>query len=208
MEENVSNCDNGAELELGVESNNQTYEDNLDDQQDLKSQLEEALGEISQFKESMQRAQADLINYRRRVEEEKVELQQRANAAIILNLLTVLDDHGRSLQYIPDNMNDLESWISGIDLVYKNLEKILGSFGLSRIESEDKDFNPSEHEALLHQPTSEIEEGKIISVIREGYRLHERILRPAQVVVSKSEDEKNQNSTEGEIENPSEEENI
>ena len=117
MEENVSNCDNGAELELGVESNNQPYEDNLDDQQDLKSQLEEALGEISQFKESMQRAQADLINYRRRVEEEKVELQQRANAAIILNLLTVLDDHGRSLQYIPDNMNDLESWISGIELV-------------------------------------------------------------------------------------------
>ena len=135
MEENVSNCDNGAELELGVESNNQTYEDNLYDQQDLKSQLEEALGEISQFKESMQRAQADLINYRRRVEEEKVELQQRANAAIILNLLTVLDDHGRSLQYIPDNMNDLGSWISGIDLVYKNLEKILGSFGLSRIEN-------------------------------------------------------------------------
>lgn len=208
MEENVSNCDNSAELELGVESNNQPYEDDLDDQQDLKSQLEEALGEISQFKESMQRAQADLINYRRRVEEEKVELQQRANAAIILNLLTVLDDHGRSLQYIPDNMNDLESWISGIDLVYKNLEKILGSFGLARIESKDKDFNPSEHEALLHQPTSEIEEGKIISVIREGYRLHERILRPAQVVVSKSEDEKNQNSTEGEIENPSEEENI
>ena len=105
-------------------------------------------------------------------------------------------------------MTDVESWVSGLELVYKNLEKILGGFGLSKIESNDKAFNPLEHDALLHQPTSEIEEGKIISVIREGYRLHDRILRPAQVVVSKSEEERNQNSIEGANENPSEEENI
>ncbi len=207
MEENV--ISDSTEPDDGIELDSEAATgDGSNGQLDLETQLEQATSEIAEFKESMQRAQADLINYRRRVEEEKVELQQRANAAIILNLLTVLDDYGRSLQYIPDNMNDLESWIAGIDLVYKNLEKILGSFGLARIESEDKDFNPSEHEALLHQPTSEIEEGKIISVIREGYRLHERILRPAQVVVSKSEDGKHQNSTEGETDDPSEEENI
>ena len=210
MEENVNNDGANKELDDGIESDSEAYKEHNDSngEEDLHAQLEQAMSEIAELKESVQRAQADLINYRRRVEEEKVELQQRANTSIILNLLTVLDDHSRSLQYIPDNMTDVESWVSGLELVYKNLEKILGGFGLSKIESNDKAFNPLEHDALLHQPTSEIEEGKIISVIREGYRLHDRILRPAQVVVSKSEEERNQNSIEGANENPSEEENI
>jgi molecular chaperone GrpE len=172
-----------------------------DDVESLRLQLEEVRNEASQFREAMQRAQADLVNYKRRVDEERIGLQQRANESIILNLLAVLDDYKRALQYIPDNLDDLGSWVSGVELVYRNLERILESFGLLQIQSYGNDFDPSQHEALLHQPTSEMEDGKIISIVREGYKLNGRVIRPAQVVVSKSE-----NNIEDEIEESSEKE--
>ena len=102
-------------------------EDNIES---LRLQLEEARNEASQFREAMQRSQADLVNYKRRVDEERIGLQQRANESIILNLLAVLDDYKRALQYVPGNVEDLGSWIPGIELVYRNLERILESFGL------------------------------------------------------------------------------
>ena len=153
----------------------------------LKAQLEEERREAGQFRELLQRVQADSINYRRRVEEEKGELQQRANADLVLRLLPILDDYERAIQHVPD-VEELRPWTAGMELVYRNFKSLLESFGVTQIQALGMSFDPVEHEALLHQPSEGNEEGKVVAVVRKGYKLHGRVLRPVQVAVSKRKD--------------------
>ena len=154
----------------------------------MLAQLEEAQREVDQFRNLLQRVQADSVNYKRRVEEEREELQKRANANLVIRLLPVLDDFERALQHIP-NDDAFHPWLAGVELVYRNLRGVLESFGVTQIEALDKNFDPMEHESLSYEITEDHEEGKVMSVLREGYKLHGRVLRPAQVTVSKKKEE-------------------
>ena len=153
-----------------------------------QAQLEEAQREVDQFRNLLQRVQADSVNYKRRVEEEREELQKRANANLVIRLLPVLDDFERALQHIPKD-DDLTPWLAGVELVYRNLKGVLESFGVTQIEALDKTFDPLEHESVFYEVSEDYEEGKVMSIVREGYKLHGRVLRPAQVTVSKRKEE-------------------
>lgn len=150
----------------------------------LRSRLEEAERERGQFHGLLQRVQADSLNYKRRVEEEREEIHRRANADLVLKLLPILNDYEQSLKNAPD-ADSAHPWVAGVEMVYHKLRGVLESFGVTRIEALGKSFDPLEHEAVLHEVRDDQEEGKVASVVREGYRLHGRVLRPAQVVVSK-----------------------
>ncbi len=152
------------------------------------AQLEEAQREVDQFRNLLQRVQADSVNYKRRVEEEREELQKRANANLVIRLLPVLDDFERALQHIP-NDDALSPWLAGVELVYRNLRGVFESLGVTQIEALDKTFDPLEHESVFYEITEDHEEGRVMSVVREGYKLHGRVLRPAQVTVSKKKEE-------------------
>ena len=152
------------------------------------AQLEEAQREVDQFRNLLQRVQADSVNYKRRVEEEREELQKRANANLVIRLLPVLDDFERALQHIR-NDDALSSWLAGVELVYRNLRGVMESFGVTQIEALDRAFDPMEHESISYEITEDQEEGKVVSVVREGYKLNGRMLRPAQVTVSKKKEE-------------------
>ncbi len=156
----------------------------------LKEELEEALREKDQFRAMAQRAQADLINYRRRADEEQEELQRSGNARLLLKTLTIADDIERALSMIPDD-SKAQGWLEGLQLVLRNVNNIFESEGLSRIEAEGKPFEPREHEAVFYQEVQEGDEGVVISVVREGYKLHDKVLRATQVVVSKSPEQEN-----------------
>ena len=158
----------------------------------MLAQMEEAQREVDQFRNLLQRVQADSVNYKRRVEEEREELQKRANANLVIRLLPVLDDFERAVQHIP-NDDAFRPWLAGVELVYRNLRGILESFGVTQIEAIDKTFDPMEHESISYEITEGNEEGKVISVVREGYKLHGRVLRPAQVTVSKKKEEESSN---------------
>ncbi|MCH7838707.1 MAG: nucleotide exchange factor GrpE [Planctomycetes bacterium] len=153
-----------------------------------QAQLEEAQREVDQFRNLLQRVQADSVNYKRRVEEEREELQKRANANLVIRLLPVLDDFERALQHIPTD-DALSPWLAGVELVYHNLKGVLESFGVTQIEALDKTFDPLEHESVFYEVSEDHEEGKVMSIVREGYKLHGRVLRPAQVTVSKRKEE-------------------
>ena len=157
-----------------------------------QAQLEEAQREVDQFRNLLQRVQADSVNYKRRVEEEREELQKRANANLVIRLLPVLDDFERALQHIPRD-DSLSPWLAGVELVYRNLKGVLESFGVTQIEALDKTFDPLEHESVFYEVSEDHEEGKVMSVVREGYKLHGRVLRPAQVTVSKRKEEESSN---------------
>jgi molecular chaperone GrpE len=126
------------------------------------------------------RLAADFDNYRKRVAREHSELMGRATERLVKELLPVLDDLGRAL--VAADEHEEAKLVEGVQLVHRQLSALLEREGLAEIETNGR-FDPHVHEALLSQP-SEQEEGTVLEVIQKGYRLGERILRPARVVVA------------------------
>ena len=150
----------------------------------LEKRLEEAGRERSQFKEMALRAQADLANYRRRVEEEREEHNRAVAGRFVLKLLPVLDDLQRALDSVPADAKE-EPWVEGIRLIERSVQSALASEGASPMDgAEGQPFDPWEQEAVFSVETEDHREGTVVSVIRRGYRHHGKVLRPAQVSVA------------------------
>ena len=149
----------------------------------LPDPMEDMEREREQYKAMAQRAQADLVNYRRRVAEERQELQRNANSSLILKFLSVVDDFERAIALLPE---DAAGWQEGLMLVKRNLDNLLESEGVSKIEAAGKPFDPWEHEAVHYLETPDADDGTIIEMFRDGYRLHDRVLRASQVIVAKA----------------------
>ncbi len=133
-----------------------------------------------------QRAQADFVNYKRRTEQELTETTQFANAALVLNLLPVLDDFERASNSFPAELSRQDSgWVEGIRLVERKLRTTLERMGLSRVKSVNEPFDPRLHEAVGQ---CKGKEGIIIQEMEKGYKLHDKVLRPAKVMVGNGED--------------------
>ena len=156
-----------------------------DDGAPLNEQLDEAVRERDQFRAMAQRDRAELINYRKRTDEQMRESRSNATAAVLLRSLTVVDDLERALAMIPDDAV-APGWRDGLELVLRNLNGLLESEGVSKIEAVGRPFDPWEFEAVLHEETADAEEGEIVRVMRDGYRRRDKVLRAAQVVVAKS----------------------
>ena len=150
-----------------------------------REELEEALREKEQFRTMAQRAQADLINYKRRAAEEREELARAVNSQLILRVLSIADDLGRALALVPEDAV-APGWLEGIQLVERNLDNVLESEGVTKIDAEGRPFEPREHEAISYEETPGSAEGTVVRVIRDGYKLHDKVLRAAQVAVSKA----------------------
>ena len=149
------------------------------DVEKLKKELEDEKKKAETFLANWQRAAADFQNYKRRTDQERQETAQFANAALIMNILPVLDDLERALTNVDTNLAGL-TWIDGIRFIYRKFQVILEAAGVKPIESEGKDFDPRYHEATM---SAEGEEGKVIAEVQRGYLLGERVIRPAMVVV-------------------------
>ena len=147
-------------------------------------ELEEALREAEQFRNLAQRTQADFINYKHRLEEEKLGLEKYVKSGILLKILAIADDFKRGLSHM-SNEDIPDQWVEGIQLIQRKLESFLESEGVKIIEAIGSDFNPIEHEAVFYEEAPEGSQGKIISVVTDGYKLHDKVLRPAQVTVGK-----------------------
>ena len=146
--------------------------------------------EIEHYKSIAQRAQADLVNYRNRATQEIEETKRIVQFGLLSRFISIVDDLERAIENLPEDSQN--EWSEGVALVLRNLEKILELEGVVQIESLGKPFDPREHEALLYEENTETEDGLIINVIQQGYRLNERVIRPARVIVSKFIEKENQ----------------
>ena len=149
----------------------------------LKAEAEEINREKDQFKDMMQRAQADFINYKRRSQEERDEQQKYINSRLILKLLPIMDDFSLAIGHAADSDAD-SPWLEGIKLIQRKLYSFLESENVIKIETADKEFDPFEHEAMAYQESDKHQEGQIMAVARDGYRLHDRVIRPALVILA------------------------
>ena len=149
-----------------------------------KEELEQRIVELEAERDErladLQRVAADFENYRKRAARDQESLVARAHERLVKELLPVLDDLERALEAAAKHEEaKLED---GVRLVHQELSGVLAKEGLVGIETDGR-FDPHEHEALLTQP-AEAEEGTIVEVIQKGYRLGDRVLRPARVVVA------------------------
>ncbi len=150
----------------------------------LEAQFAEAERERAQFKLIAQRAQADLVNYRRRAADELEEARRSANTGLLLRALAVIDDFERAMALVPDEAV-APGWLEGLRLVHRGMMNMLESEGVSKIEASGCPFDPREAEAVLYEESESAAEGEVIRVVRQGYMQRDRVLRPAQVVVAK-----------------------
>lgn len=131
--------------------------------------------------DSYLRLAADFDNYRKRVAREHADLTRRANERLLNDLLPVLDDLERALEAAASHEEaKLEE---GVALVHRSLVDLVARNGLTEIETEGA-FDPHVHEALLTQPGDSAEEGSVLQVLQKGYRLGDKVLRPARVIVA------------------------
>jgi len=147
---------------------------------ELQKQRDEAISLAAEYKDGWQRSVADFQNYKRRVDGEKAETYQTAVGNIIKSYLPVLDDLERALSARPADL----AWADGIDLICRKLQSILEAEGLKRIETEGQMFDPNFHEAVSQEPSENHASGQIIGVVRNGYMLGDKVIRPAMVRVA------------------------
>jgi molecular chaperone GrpE len=151
----------------------------LEDVEALKKAFAEEEAKAGKYLANWQRAQADFINYKRRTEQEKGDIIKLTNAALIFNLLSVVDDMERALDNISNKLAG-SKWVDGIVLIYRKFMAILEANGVSEMKTLGEQFDPSLHEAVVHV---EGESGKIMAVVQKGYMMSNRVLRPAMVKV-------------------------
>ena len=126
-----------------------------------------------------------MANYQRRVEKERSDSVRYANATFATALLPVLDNLERLMTAATEHKNDLDALAYGVKLTLDSFLKVLKDFRVERIEATGKTFDPTLHEAIMQQPSAEHAEPTVLTETAKGYRLHDRILRPARVIVSK-----------------------
>ena len=151
---------------------------------DVAELLEELQKSNDQNLDMAQRAQAELANYRKRVDDERLTQQQYANSRLIIRLLPIVDELEMALEHSGD-MEINTSWLDGIKLIHRKVIQMLEAEGLHKIDAIGQAFDPLQHEAVSTEDSNEVATGYILEVLRNVYKLHDRIIQPAQVVVAR-----------------------
>ncbi len=176
-------------------ANSESADQVTDSGEEANDELAEALREKDQFKRLAQRAQADLVNYRRRIEGEQEASRLRNQQRIVLKFADVIDQLGVALEAEGAESAD-SGWLEGISAIQKNFVSALASEGFERFECVGEDFDPRKHEALLSSPTSDHKPNTVITELRPGYIHNDEVVRPAQVQIAveppEPEDEANE----------------
>lgn len=150
---------------------------------EAEQQLSEARQKAEEYLDLLRRTQADFVNYRRRMSQEQAEAGTTAQISLLNQLLPVLDDFERALSATPEDLTK-HPWVQGLFLVERRLTTLLDQLGVERIGEAGDQFDPRKHEALTLEERADAPEGTILQVIRSGYTLGQRIIRPAQVIVA------------------------
>ena len=145
-----------------------------------KEEFEKLKKEIEESNEKFLRAQADLINYRKRKDEEVERYLKYANEDLILDILPVVDNFERAL-----NVESDSKFTEGVKMIYANLIGILEKYGVKEIDALGKKFDPMYHNAVMTEEIKDKETDIVVEVFQKGYMLKDRVIRPAMVKVNK-----------------------
>jgi len=165
---------------------------------DLKAKLQETEQEAKENYDRYLRVSADMENFKKRAEKEKNETLRFANEEIIKALIPILDNLERAIDHGRESGNS-KGLLEGVEMTYKSFLSVIQKFGVSQIEALGTEFDPNLHEALMVQEDTQEPPGRVISQAQKGYLMHNRLMRPAMVVVSKKPELTEEETEEGTV---------
>ncbi|MEJ2506234.1 MAG: nucleotide exchange factor GrpE [Ignavibacteriaceae bacterium] len=185
------------ENEKAEEKNEEIKEDQIEEEKE-ESKSEERItqleNEVAELKDKLLRKAAEFENYKRRTENDQLNLLTYAAESFIQRLLPVVDDFERSLQHI-NEAQEVDAIKQGLKLIYDKFMKVLDDQGVKKMESVGEPFNVDYHEALLQRPDDSVEPHTVLEEIEKGYMYKDKVIRHAKVIVSEDkEPEVNNNS--------------
>lgn len=165
-------------------ANEESTEEELPDTEIIEEDVVPVVEEEEEsLRDQFVRLQADFANFRNRTQRERIELYQRANEDLLLEILPVLDHYEMGLQTAEQHESD-QAVVDGFKLVYDQFQNVLKKFKLEPIDAVGETFDPHKHEALTHMPSDEYAAEVCSNQVRKGYMFGDKLLRAAQVVVS------------------------
>ena len=160
-----------------------------------KEDVNEVKEQLATEKDRVLRLSAEFENYKKRKQRESDEFKKFANETIFRQLLTVVDNLERAISSTPKNSNE-DGLVEGVKLTHKEIIKLFETFNVKPVEAENQLFDPNFHQAVTQEETDEFPENTVSKVLQKGYLLHDRLIRPAMVVVSKRVEKKNKENKE------------
>lgn len=181
-----SGNENETEMAQGAPAGTQDTAGGQPSAQEIE-QLRVQAAKAKDLQDMLLRTAAELENYKKRVAREKQEAAKYANEPILHKLIPVLDNFEMAFAATGGNQNaSVQSLQTGVNMILSQLKNVLAESGLEPIDAVGQKFDPNIHEALSQQETSDVPEGQVVQQLRKGYKLRDRLLRPAAVVVSKA----------------------
>jgi molecular chaperone GrpE len=156
--------------------------------QAAEAEIASLKGQAEEWKDKCLRVAADLDNYRKRMAREKADLTKYSSQHLLTRLLPIIDNFEMALQHAEADSSKADAakqLVDGLKMTLNQLHSLLRDAGVEAVNADGQEFNPQFHEAVSHLESEEHAAGAVIQQLRKGYRLHDRLLRPAAVVVSK-----------------------
>ncbi len=163
-------------------ANEETKAEEVNEKENASEQSEKKDAEEEALEQKFIRLSADFQNYKRRTEKEKSDIYKSANAALITSLIPIIDDFERAFSHADES--DKEAFLSGMEMIFKNLMDVLQKEGLEKIEAFGEKFDPNFHHAVMTEESDEFESEHVTAELQKGYKLKEKVLRPSMVKVS------------------------
>ena len=182
MEAEANNAD-AAQAEASAEQPAETAEQSAEPAETAPSAEEVLKQQLADANDRNLRLMAEFDNYRRRTAKEQLELIETANGKLLEKLSEVQDNFERAFAS-ENKAQDLEAFEKGMQMIYNQFAKILTDAGLEQIDPTGAEFDPNMHEALMQQPSETVPEGHVVTVFQKGYKLKNKILKTAKVIVS------------------------
>ena len=171
------------ETESDSEENKLSDDDSAEPESSLEEQLAEAHEKAAEYLDGWQRARAEFANARKRLERDRAEAYQNASVDFARRLLPAIDDFERATENVPESIAE-DSWYQGMLMIQRKLESLLENLKVERIQAIGEEFDPNFHEALQMKEQEGTESGIVIEELQTGYRIGEKVIRPALVNVA------------------------
>ena len=150
-----------------------------------KEKIEELKEELKKKDQEVLVAKADLINYRKRKDEEIVRMLKFCNEDLIKQILPIMDNFERAIKLDDDNLEDeVSKFLEGFKMIYCNMQSVMGNFEVKQIDGANKPFDPTYHNAIMVEQREGVEPGMVLEVLQKGYIYKDKVIRPAMVKVS------------------------
>ena len=190
--EHECKCDETCKCHEGEQECHCEHDDKKNDKKKKKEEKNKYKQIIEELKEELKKkdqdvlvAKADLINYRKRKDEEVVRMLKFCNEDLIKQMLPIMDNFERAIKLDDDNLDDeVSKFLEGFKMIYCSMQNVMGSFEVKAIDGANKPFDPTYHNAIMVEQKEGVEPGMVIEVLQKGYIYKDKVIRPAMVKVS------------------------